>query len=63
MRKETPVRSRSMAGHIAADRVVKIAEGTAFMTEEEVEHVRECTDCVNAIAELVRKRIAQQHFE
>jgi len=30
------------------------------MTEEEVEHVRECSDCVNAIAELVRKRITQE---
>ena len=49
-----------MAGHIAADRVQKIAEGTASMTEEEVEHVRECSDCVNAIAELVRKRITQE---
>jgi len=49
-----------MAGHIAADRAQKIAEGTAFMTEEEVEHVRECGDCVNAIAELVRKRITQE---
>jgi len=50
-----------MSGHIATERVVKIAEGTALMTEEEVDHLRECTDCVNAIAELVRKRIAEQH--
>ena len=49
-----------MAGHIAADRILKIADGTAYMTQEEVEHVRECVDCVNAIAELVRKRITQE---
>lgn len=52
-----------MAGHIAADRIVKIAEGKAFMTEEEVEHVKECTDCLNAIAELVRKRITEEQCE
>jgi hypothetical protein len=48
-----------MAGHIAADRILKIAEGTEYLTQEEVEHVEDCTDCVNAIAELVRKRITQ----
>ena len=49
-----------MAGHIAADRILKIAEGTEYLTQEEVDHVKECTDCVNAIAELVRKRIVEQ---
>ena len=49
-----------MAGHIAAYRILKIAEGTAYLTQEEMEHVKECTQCVNAIAELVRKRITQE---
>ena len=49
-----------MTGHIGADRMFKVAHGKDVLTPEEVNHVEHCSDCVDAMAELIRKRITQE---
>ncbi|HYR43234.1 MAG TPA: hypothetical protein VER98_09435 [Terriglobia bacterium] len=52
-----------MTGHIGADRVSNVASGEDLLTPEELEHVEHCSDCMDAIAELIRERITQEKKE
>ncbi len=57
------VPSRAMTGHVSADRVSKVAGGIDLLTAQELVHVEFCSDCLDAIAELIRERITQEGKE
>ncbi len=52
-----------MTGHVSADRVSKVAGGIDLLTAQELVHVEFCSDCLDAIAELIRERITQEGKE
>ena len=52
-----------MTGHIGTDRMSKVALGKEVLTPEEVKHAEHCSDCVDAIAELIRERVANEKRE
>ena len=47
-----------MTAHLAAERIADIASGTDLLTSEELQHVEHCTDCLDAVAELIRETAA-----
>jgi hypothetical protein len=45
-----------MDGHIRPDKLSKIADGTTTLSAEEFEHMRQCSECVDAVADRVRSK-------
>ena len=46
-----------METHLDEERFSQVADGSEFLTLEELKHLEHCSDCVEAMAEQIRKRI------
>jgi hypothetical protein len=52
-----------METHLNRERFSSVADGSEFLTSEEVSHLEHCSDCVEAMAERIRERIQLEDSE